>query len=143
MVSTPPKILGYVTELLRKDRLYYLASPYTHESPAVMQQRYDEVYALAGALTVLGYHIYSPIVHFHQMAQDFNLPKDATFWKGLNHNVLKRCDCLLGAKIEGWRQSHGMRYEHETALVHELPILYISPLTLNITMELSDAYTCI
>ena len=55
----------------------YLASPYTHEDPEVMNRRYEQTAEwVANRLKEYGGPvIYSPILHCHYMAVTYNLPK--------------------------------------------------------------------
>ena len=103
----------------------YLASPYTHSDPAVMQKRYEEaleaVVLLSNAETV-----YSPIVHFHNAALAFDMPKDATFWRKQNVDMLEVADNLIILTLDDWHKSVGVAFEQGYALGLKKPIYFNS-----------------
>lgn len=101
-------------------KLYYLASPYTHSDPKVMQERFEQVCAVAGKLFNLGIMVYSPIAHCHHIALGTKLPADYAFWLKYNRLLLSKCDGLVVVSIEGYEKSAGIRAE--LAIAHELKI---------------------
>jgi hypothetical protein len=105
--------------------LAYLASPYAHPNPAMMAARYRTVRRICADLMRAGAHIFAPIVHCHEIAVLYELPRDHKFWIAYDLNMLKRCDVLLVAQIEGWKQSKGMRMEMEFASERGMPIEFV------------------
>ena len=55
--------------------------------------------------------LYSPIVHWHDIANKHDLEKDVDFWWGYNFPVLKMADEILLIKLDGWDQSKGVERE--------------------------------
>lgn len=109
--------------------MIYLASPYSHPEPDVMECRYEVVMRITARLIVdAKLIVYSPIVHCHVMAIKHQLPKDAEFWKVYNLGVLQKCDSLWVAKLSGWEQSKGVLWEIEQASQLNKPIKFIHPM---------------
>lgn len=91
--------------------MIYLASPYTHPDPAVMQRRFEDARAATAALLSRGEIVYSPIVHGHAIAIAHDLPKDWGFWQRHCFAMLERADNLYVLMLDGWEQSRGVRAE--------------------------------
>src|SRR5690554_3426769 len=90
---------------------YYLASPYTHADPAVMQERWEAVKTYAGPLMIEGYYLYCPILHTHPVALDYKLPPEFEWWEGFNRAFISISAGVIVADIEGWETSRGVRHE--------------------------------
>ena len=108
--------------------MIYLASPYSHISTAVMQQRYEDAARYTSFHLRIGICLFSPIVYGHQIAIDYNLPGDAGFWRELNESLLIRCDCMWVLKLEGWEHSAGVLSEIALAEEMGIEIKYREPL---------------
>jgi hypothetical protein len=98
--------------------MIYLAQPYTN-SP-------DESYLaalryVAGALPVV---IFSPIIHYHEVARTSDLPVDFRFWSQINHHFLARSSALRVLTLPGWDTSRGVRQEIEWARELNLPVTF-------------------
>ncbi len=89
--------------------MIYLATPYTHKDPTVMEERYYGAMRLTKHLMLKGYHIFSPIVHCHPIAVQYDLPRDFTFWQEYDKSFIKASEKVLIAYMTGWRESKGMR----------------------------------
>jgi hypothetical protein len=100
----------------------YLASPYTHANPLVVERRYLQALHATHLLLASRIPVYSPIVHCHHLAQANNLPTDASFWKWYNKNMLAAARKLLILKLDGWQKSEGVAGEKEFALELSLPL---------------------
>ena len=107
--------------------MIYLASPYSHPDPTVVEERYQKALAAVAKYAQLKIAVYSPIVHWHCVAQRYELPTDAAFWSGLNETMLKRCSKLVVLAIDGWSGSVGIQQEYDWALALDLPISFIKP----------------
>lgn len=106
--------------------MIYLASPYTHIDPNVMHARFLNAQEIVVRATRAGHHIISPIVHFHQIACDFELPRDFTFWQNYNLELLSHCSQLWVLQSSGWRSSVGVAAEIAHAEQLGIPIVYIT-----------------
>ena len=105
------------------NRRIYLASPYSAESAAVRQQRYEAVCAAAARMLAEGKIVFSPIAHSHPIAVAHDLPGDFAFWQ-------RQCLSYLDAwatelwvlTLEGWEESCGVRAEIGYARELGLPV---------------------
>jgi len=102
----------------------YLASPYTHQDPAVQRQRYHDVTLVVAKLVGSGYIVYSPIAHFHPISELHSLPGDYTFWSKINTAMLRGAQALHVLMLDGWKHSRGVKEEIQLATRLELPIRY-------------------
>jgi hypothetical protein len=107
--------------------MIYLASAYTHKDPAVMIERFDKVTAVAAHLINRGDIIYSPIMHFHPIAERHDLPRNFGFWKEVNLQILKRCDELWILDLIGTYESRGVMAERTFAAIQGIPTRTINP----------------
>lgn len=89
----------------------YLASPYTHEDPNIMELRYEAAVEKAGELMEEGHIVYSPIAHCHPIAIKHGLPRDFTYWKKHARSFLLWADVLCTLRISGWLTSTGINEE--------------------------------
>lgn len=61
-------------------------------------------------------HVFSPIVHWHNAAKEYDLPKDAAFWKSYNDYMLGHCDEIAVMLLDGWASSLGTAAEIELGI---------------------------
>jgi hypothetical protein len=106
--------------------MIYLACPYAHKDPAVMQHRYEKVTRKAGELMKLGHVVYSPITHNHPIATMIELPRTWEFWKEKDLPFICASDELWVYAIDGWKESVGVTAELEIARELCIPISYIT-----------------
>lgn len=109
-----------------KDRLIYLASPYSHSDPAVMQQRYEQVCEATAGLLRAGYMVYSPIVHSHPLTE-YGLPTDWAYWERLDTRKIRACDELWVLALKGWEASTGVDCEMRIAKNLGMPVWRVEP----------------
>lgn len=105
--------------------MIYLASPYTHPDPWVMEERYLRAMRVLTQLLAAGKWTYSPIVHCHELAKIGALPKDAKFWEAYDFAMIAKCDKLLILRIDGWETSRGVAGEKAEAERLGIPVEYI------------------
>ena len=94
----------------------YLASPYSHPDPTVEHQRYLDVEEAAVRAFVAGFHVFSPIIHWHNAALRHNLPTQAQAYWELDKAFLQASSGLWMLKLAGWEASKGMQMELGEAL---------------------------
>ena len=104
----------------------YLASPYTHNEPSMMEARYIQTRCAVAELLINKVSVYSPIVHCHSLAKRHNLPKDAEFWAWYNFSMLGRALEMWVLTFDGWEDSVGVQGEVDFADEHSIPIKYLS-----------------
>lgn len=103
----------------------YVASPYSHESPLIREERYLRVSHYV-ALCLRGKEwVYSPIVHCHELAKTWDMPKDAGFWLAYNRAMLANARRLRILRLDGWHQSKGVMEETDFAIHNRIPYIYV------------------
>ena len=93
----------------------YLASPYTHPDPAVVEER---VKAAADVVVECAHRrltILSPVVYMHELAKFHDLPKTWEFWSTLDLRMLDAADALWVLTLDGWEKSIGIQGELDYA----------------------------
>lgn len=101
--------------------MIYLASPYSHKDPAVMEERYLAAMDCTAWLLKQKLWVYSPIVHCHEIAKQHSLPTDFEFWKEYNKHMLGLASLLYVLAIPGWTKSIGVAGEMARAREIHLP----------------------
>ena len=104
--------------------MIYLASPYTHDDPAVRQQRFEAACRAAATLLCRGQTVISPIAHSHAICA-FGVPFDWRFWARHDRRYLEACDEVAVLMLDGWQASVGV--QAEIAIARELgkPVTYL------------------
>lgn len=107
--------------------IIYLASPYTHRNPRVVDYRFRAVCKKSAELMLRGLHVYSPIAHTHPIAMQGSLPTTWEYWESFDRAMIAACGKLLVLRIRGWKESKGV--QAEIAIAHELdiPVDFIDP----------------
>lgn len=116
------------------NKLYYLASPYSHPDANVQELRFQQVCEVAARLLEKGIYVFSPIAHTHPIAA-YGLPKDFKFWKQYDELIFSRCDALIVLMLDGWVDSVGVKAEIEMATKQGKEIYYMNPATLRVIHE--------
>ena len=105
----------------------YLASPYSHPDPFVRETRYLWAMKELTHALKMGIHVYSPIVHCHELAKIADLPRDAKFWELYNFTMLAAAEQLWVLMIPGWQESKGIAGEIEEAKRVGIQVMQIEP----------------
>lgn len=101
----------------------YLASPYSHSSPAVRQARFEAVCIVAAELIKDGRSIFCPIAHTHPIEQyGFDNPMPGTFWLDVDRPMMQVCTALIIAELPGWEESVGIRDEIDSFMAAGKPV---------------------
>ena len=101
--------------------LVYLASPYTHDDPAVMEERFQAALRYAARLLGQGVNVFSPIAYTHAMVRQ-GLPVDCGFWKQYGQRWLSVCDSMIVLMLDGWEVSTGVNAEIDIMAAAGKPI---------------------
>lgn len=104
--------------------MIYLASPYSHEDPAIMQERFNQVERLTIHMLKQNIVVFSPIVYCHEMAIKADFPRDAGFWQELNAAFLRLSSRLVVMRLPGWDTSRGVQWEISMAEALQIPVDY-------------------
>ncbi len=105
----------------------YLALPYTHEDGYIENCRAEISDCIAAYLTSQGRVVFAPISAWHHIAKKYKLPGNFEYWAILDEEFIKRCDKLLVIKLNGWKESKGLKLELKLANKYGKPIEYIDP----------------
>lgn len=104
--------------------MIYLISPYTHDSIHVMDYRYRMACKACSVLVDRKIVIYSPIVHWHLIAEARELPRGHEFWMFHDHEMISLSTAVILLKLKGWEDSDGVKRDVEEAEKLGKPIIY-------------------
>jgi hypothetical protein len=107
--------------------LIYLASPYSHASAAVREQRFVAAVAATAALMQAGAHVVSPIAASHPVAIAHTLPGEYAYWQALDRELIDACGEVWVLCLDGYADSVGVRDECAYALAHGKTVRYVDP----------------
>lgn len=120
---------------------WYLASPYTHISSIVREQRYQVALAACAAFTKMGECVYSPIVHWHHVAALYDLPHDWNYWHKADTYLAEAMYGIQVLMMQGWDTSTGVTEEIKLFHKAHKPIVYVKPALLlkkaNLTVDVN------
>lgn len=103
----------------------YMASPYNDLDEKIRHERYKLALAAVAHFSKAGFTVYSPIVHYHNAATQFEMPTDVDFWWVIDSTMIIKSSALWVLCIDGWDKSKGVAREIEYARELKLPILRI------------------
>lgn len=106
--------------------LAYLAVPYSNPDKNVMTARFMAANKVSGILINKGYHIFSPISHTHPIAEMYDLPRDAEYWKKFDYAYIVNCNRMFVLMIDGWKESVGVQMEIGIAKELNVPVEYVN-----------------
>lgn len=98
--------------------LIYLASPYTHEDPDVVEKRVFDTEAKFVELFNLGKFVFAPTLYCHAVSKTYALGGSYKIWRPFCLEMLRRCDKLCVLQLDGWDSSVGVL--NEIRLAREL-----------------------
>jgi Domain of unknown function (DUF1937) len=105
-------------------KIFYIAVPYSHKDPSVIEYRMEIFYRVDAALMKKGIHTVSPVAK-HAMLKYENLPGDYTYWGDYSRKLMRRCDGVYVICLPGWLESTGVQDEIRLAQELNLPIIYL------------------
>lgn len=106
--------------------LTYLASPYSHDDPAVRERRFQEVCRVAAQMMAAGEIVFCPIAHSHPIdVIGGSLPQTTEFWMGQDLPILRKCDRVKVLMLDGWQSSKGVAAEVKAAEAVGIPVEFI------------------
>jgi hypothetical protein len=104
----------------------YLASPYAHINPEIMEERFQLVCEAAAIIMRNKLACYSPIAHNHPIAVAHKLPRTWDFWQLMDLPLLTRATQLWVLKLDGWNESKGIEAEVAFARAAGIPVSWIT-----------------
>lgn len=108
--------------------MIYLASPYSHKDPIIVDTRVKLTMQCTASLIRKKLFVWSPIVHCHEMAKLYGMPTDAAFWMEYNFDFIRHCEAVYVFKIHGWDTSLGVTEEINVAKALFIPVRYVDVL---------------
>ena len=108
--------------------LLYIAAPYTDEDPDVRLQRFEATNRVAARFARLGIPVYSPISHWHPVAEQCGLQHDWGTWEHIDLAYLDVSWAVVVLCLTGWVHSRGVTAEIAAAKERGIPVLYMSPI---------------
>lgn len=105
--------------------MIYLASPYSHPNPAVMQERFEDVQLIVVEGFNRGIMYLSPIMYWHEAASKFSLTTDYRPYLQFNMELLRACTEIHVLTIQGWSISLGVEQEIKAAAEVKIPMHHI------------------
>lgn len=114
--------------LLGKPGFLYLASPYTKAHHGLSAAAYDAK-RHAAHLMRLGFIVFSPIAHSHEIARVGGLDHtDHEMWMNQCQPLMEAASAMVCLKLPGWKESVGMAMEAEYFQRAGKPIVEMEPL---------------
>lgn len=107
--------------------LTYLASPYNHADPAIMEARRSAVCRKAGELIAAGVPVISPIAHNVAVIREVGGDTGWDRWQAQDLAMLSVCGKVAVLRLPGWEQSKGVAAEIAAAREMGKPIEYLNP----------------
>lgn len=87
--------------------MIYLASPYMHADPAVIERRVEIAAAVTMRMMNEAKRVYCPVVHGHSLQQISEVPASEEAWVQHGLEMLAKCDSLVLLPLMGWTNSSG------------------------------------
>ena len=101
----------------------YLASPFEHKNPDVMEARCESVRLITSSLVAKGDVVFSPIAY----TENSELPEPPQGWLKFDLAMLQCADLLLIACMPGHQDSAGIKQEIEFAKKHDIKTKTLEP----------------
>lgn len=109
--------------------LVYLAAPYTHENPLVVDARMSRLCVVDATLMKRGVMTASPLMK-HFLLEHSDLPGDWNYWKDYAEVLLSKCDKMVVVTMQGWEESVGVQAEIKLCEQFGIPVEYLDPFTM-------------
>jgi len=104
--------------------LIYLATPYSHPDPMIVEVRFNAINRIAADLMGRGVYVFSPISHTHPIAMAGDLPTSFEYWREYCTATLQMCAGMIIAMSPGWMKSKGVAGETAIAQARGMWIEY-------------------
>lgn len=110
--------------------MIYIASPYssTHRNARlIMERRFRAACAACEFYRRKGENVYSPIVHWHTVAELFAGPRDHSGYSHCHEEMIFLSREFRILMLDGWEDSEGIKWELARARYWSRPVTYINP----------------
>lgn len=111
---------------MEKNKIIYVASPYSSSDDAVRKLNYIKVSFYTANLIAKGLVALSPIAYGHPLLDFAEMPSDWKFWQHFCITFLEKCDIMHVLMLPGWDKSRGVLEEIEYCEKHGIPVQYIT-----------------
>lgn len=119
-------------DIVPSGALVYLATPFSLLPDLAGAHR--QACHIAGLLMRTGLHVFAPIPHTYFIARHGHIdPLDRKFWLDQNEIILRRCDVLIVAHIDGFDKSMGIAHEVAAFMAARKPIFDLDPPSMTMT----------
>lgn len=115
-----------------KPSLLYIAQPYTHMDPAVMDLRAACGKQALAWMIRHGIPSFAPVPHTHDATKYAEIylgdgrHGDHEYWMVMDKTVLARaCNVMAMLALPGWRESRGLAEERDYCLEHNIAIVNV------------------
>ena len=105
--------------------MLYLATPYAHNDPAVMEKRYHASCRAAAKLLKSGIVVINPLANTIPTIEFGGLELEHDEFLKIDLQILRRCDEVLILGLDQWEKSDGVRLEMFEAMALRKPITLI------------------
>lgn len=91
----------------------YLATPYSHPDPKVVEYRVWLASRITGLLMQKGHAVFCPISHSHSIVlANPEMPRfDQEYWMRFDRPFISACSKMVVPKMDGWETSKGVKME--------------------------------
>lgn len=117
-----------------RPQFVYVATPYSHADPEVMESRYRAAIVAAAHFMAQGFIAFSPIAHSHEIGKHIGKTAGGhadngvhNFWMHQDLPMLARADALFVLTLDGWKESRGVAEEVEFAVRNGIPVYHVEP----------------
>lgn len=101
--------------------MLYLAAPYNHPEPEVVERRMSMVYAKILTLMNDGHVVVSPLLN-DPLVKIGQLPTAWSYWQRYSETLLSSCERMVVLNLEGWDQSTGIAGEIDFCRKRSIPV---------------------
>lgn len=113
--------------------MLYLASPYSHDDPAIRVARFEAACAETAMMIREGLNVFSPIAYSHQFDVKYGID-EWEVWMRIDRDMLASCGELHVLMLPGWNHSKWVQAEIEHARNIGKPIKMRTPQASNLTV---------
>jgi hypothetical protein len=119
----------------------YLATPYSTNDKALLEERVDIACKYAAQLMAEGYTVFAPIPHSHFISLHLEPERqlDHEFWMRQDLSVLRHCEALVVLMLPGWEESRGVQREIQVARACGIDVHYVPLHNMELTLERATA----
>jgi len=105
--------------------MLYLATPYSHNDPAVMEKRYHASCRAAAKLLKSGIVVFNPLANTIPAIEFGGLELEHNEFLKIDLQILRRCDEVLILGLDEWEKSSGVLLEMFEAVGLRKPVTLI------------------